>query len=168
MKRAVLIFTMIFLGILLPIGHHLTFLVRYFVMVMLFFAFLNIKLEKDILSIDHLKVLVFNILLPIVFYYSISWLSLPVAAAAFAIASAPTAAGAPVIAVFLKKDVRFVTTSVIITSPVIALILPFTLAYVLKIEAEISIMELLQPIAFVVFIPLILAQSIRYFSEKYL
>ena len=159
--KSLLIFSTIFLGILLPIGHHLTFLVRYFVMVMLFFAFLDVKIDRGIITLDHLKVVVLNVLIPLVVFYLIRPFNLVAALAAFVICSAPTAAGAPVMAVFMKKKVSFVTASVILTSPVMALTIPFTLPLVLEVESSINAWDILLPVAQVVFIPLILAQLIR-------
>jgi BASS family bile acid:Na+ symporter len=161
--KSALIFGTILLGILLPIGHHLTFLIRYFLMVMLFFAFLEVKIEKAIVTPAHLKVVLLNVLIPLVVFYLIQPFNLMIALAGFVICSAPTAAGAPVIAVLMKKKVSYVTASVILTSPVMALVIPFTLPLVLHVHGEVNAWEVLLPVAQVVFIPLLLAQLIRNF-----
>ncbi len=162
--KSVLIFVSILLGIFLPVGHHLTFLIRYSLMLMLFFAFLEVKIDRYIITANHLKVLLLNIGLPLLLFYLIRPISSTVASAAFVIASAPTAAGAPVIALLMKRKVGFVTASVILTSPVMALVIPFTLPLVLTVEGNINALEVLMPVAQVVFIPLILAQLVRNFS----
>lgn len=156
-----MIFGTILLGIMLPIGHHLTFLVRYFVMAMLFFAFLDVKMERAMVTIDHIKVALLNVLIPLIAFYILRPFNLMIALAAFAICSAPTAAGAPVMAIFMKKKVSFVTASVIVTSPLMAMVIPFTLPLVFPVEGQVNAWEILVPVAQVVFIPLILAQFIR-------
>lgn len=164
--KSVLIFGMILIGILFPVGHHLTFLVRYFVMVMLFFAFLEVKIERAMITIDHIKVAVLNVLMPLLVFYILQPFNLMIALAGYAICSAPTAAGAPVMAVFMKKKVSFVTASVIVTSPLMAMVIPFTLPLVFPVEGQVSAWQILVPVAQVVFIPLVLAQFIRNFLPK--
>lgn len=157
---------MILLGMLFPRGHHLTFLVRYFVMAMLFFAFLDVKLERAMITPDHIKVAFLNVLIPLLVFYILQPFNMMIALAGFAICSAPTAAGAPVMAVFMKKNVSFVTASVIVTSPLMAMVIPFTLPLVYQVNGQINAWEILVPVAQVVFIPLILAQLIRNFLPK--
>lgn len=164
--KSVLIFGTILLGILLPAGHHLTFLIRYFVMTMLFFAFLDVKLERAMVTTDHIKVALLNMTIPLLVFFVIQPFDLMIALAAFVICSAPTAAGAPVMAVFMKKKVSFVTASVILTSPLMAMVIPFTLPLVSQVEGDVNAWQILLPVAQVVFIPLILAQGIRNYWPK--
>lgn len=135
-------------------------------MIMLFFAFLTVKIERNIITADHLKVLGLNLILPILFFWVVQPINQMVAMAIFVIASAPTAAGAPVIAYFINKKVSFVTASVIITAPIVALVIPFTLPLILGIEGEISVLKIMQPIVVTVFVPLFIAQLIRMISPK--
>ncbi len=153
-------------GILLPGGHQFTFLIRYFLMAMLFFAFLTVKIEKNILTRAHLKILLLNLLLPIVFFFLIKPINLMAAMSTFIITSAPTAAGAPVIAYFLDKKVSFVTASVILTAPIVALIIPFTLPLVMSVEGNIGVWQVMKPIVFTVFVPLAVAQLLRWVSPR--
>jgi len=160
------IFGTILLGILLPVGHHLTFLIRYFLMAMLFFAFLDVKIERGIITIDHLKVVLLNIAIPLIVFFLLCRFNMMIALATFVICSAPTAAGAPVMTLFMKKEVSFVTASVILTNPVMALVIPFTLPLVLHLETQVNAWQVLLPVAQVVFIPLLLAQGFRIFLPK--
>lgn len=166
MRQVAFILSAILLGVVFPFGRHYAFLVRYFVMLMLFFAFLNIDFHSRILTRLHFKILFFNILIPLALFGLLYPFNHLLAISAFVVAVAPTAAGAPVITDFLKADVAFVTVSVILTSPVIAVLLPFILPPLLGSEAKFSILDLIAPIFSLVFIPLIISQFIKSFFRK--
>jgi len=65
----------------------------------------------------------------------------------------------------LKTDVAFVTVSVLLTSIAIALVIPFALPRLMEVEQQINVSAVLLPVFIVVFIPLFLAQGIRYSSQ---
>lgn len=159
--QAIIIFLAIIIGILLPGGHELTFLIRYNLMVMLFFAFLNMEFHWKMLKKNHFKVLLLNLAIPLMVYALVSPLDTTVALAAFVIGVAPTAAVAPVIAGLLKIKIEFVTTSVVLTSLTIALILPFLLPKMIEVKSAINVEDILKPISIVVFVPLILSLFIK-------
>lgn len=164
--QSLLILLVIVLGIVFPIAHQFTFLIRYTLMVMLFFAFLNVRFSREILQPGHLAVLAANLLLPLLAYWLLHPLGQAPALAAFVVAMAPTAAGAPVIAAFLRCRVEFVTTSVLLTSPTVALILPLLLPYFVEVQTDISVGAILLPTAAIVFIPLVLSQALRRISPQ--
>lgn len=166
MRQVAFILAAIVLGIVFPFGYRYTFLVRYFVMMMLFFAFLNIDLHSRILTRLHFKVLIVNLLLPVLLFLLFYPLGYTYAICAFVIGIAPTAAGAPVLTDFLRADVAFVTVSVILTSPVIAMVLPFVLPPLLGPVAAVSVPDLILPILSLVFVPLILSQVIKRFFRR--
>jgi len=130
-------------------------------MVMLFIAFLGIDIKKGILQLDHLKVLVLNLLLPLCWYGLLLPNNHTLALAGFVIGITPTAAGAPVIAGFLKGRVDFVTASVLLTSPVVALVIPFVLPWVIGGAVEVAALQVIFPVFSVVFIPLVLSMGIK-------
>lgn len=167
MRQVVFILSAILLGILFPFGYKYTFLVRYFVMVMLFLAFLNIDFHSRILTRLHLKVLIANLSLPLLLFALLYPLGYNYAISAFVVAIAPTAAGAPVITGFMCADVAFVTVSVILTSPLVALVLPFFLPPLLGPVADLSIPDLILPILSLVFVPLIISQLIKRFFKRF-
>jgi len=144
-------------------------------MAMLFMAFLNVRVQRDLLQGTHFRVLGFNLLLPLLFFGAALPFDPNLAFAAFAIGISPTAAGAPVIAVFLKSKVEYVTASVLLTSPIVAIALPFMLPEVINwgsrpasliAQQQISILEILLPVMTLVFIPLILSQLVRRLLPK--
>jgi BASS family bile acid:Na+ symporter len=161
LKQVLFIFGAMLLGILFYQGYHLTFLVRYTVMLMLFLAFLNINFSWKILHRNHIWVCLVQLTVPVVIFYLLRPFNLDIALACFTIGIAPTAAGAPVMAAFLKTKIEFVTASVILTTPVVAVVLPFLLPYLVAVDQAINTLEVLGPTAVLVFLPLVLSQIIR-------
>ncbi|MEM8909164.1 MAG: hypothetical protein AAGD05_15060, partial [Bacteroidota bacterium] len=162
MKPLFILMTIV-LGIVLPYGHAYTFLVRYLVMAMLFFALLDLEVNRRSLQAVHGKVLAWNLFLPILYFLCIWPFNATLALVAFVVAIAPTAAGGPIFADLLKTDVTLVTVSVLVTSVGVALWVPFLLPQVVEIGPSINIGAVLFPVFVVIFLPLFLAQGIRRF-----
>ncbi len=161
MKKALFIFAAIILGSIFTFGHAYTYLIRYNLMVMLFFSFLGIQVNWQLFNSTHFKILAVNICLPLFLYVLIQPFFPNLALVAFVVTIVPTAAAAPVIAQLLQTRVGEVTVSVILSTPIIALLLPILLSYFLKIEGAISLENLVYPVLSLVFIPLIISQGIR-------
>ncbi len=153
-------------GILLPYGHPYTFLVRYMVMGMLFFAFLDMRIAWQVVRRSHLWVLLANLGLALA-AYAIFQVWYPVLAMpAFVVGIMPTAAGAPVITHFLKGDVAYVTFSTLFTTIVIALLLPWLLPLLSAQQAALAPRALLLPVLGLLLIPLGTALAIRLLSTR--
>ncbi len=161
MKKALFIFAAIILGSIFNDGHAYTYLIRYNLMAMLFFAFLGIQINWQLFNANHFKILAINIGLPLILYTIIQPFSANLALIAFTVSIVPTAAAAPVIAQLLQTNVGEVTVSVILSTPIIALLLPFLLTYFLKIEGNVSLSNLVYPVLSLVFLPLIASQIIQ-------
>lgn len=161
MKKALFIFAAIIFGGIFTFGHDYTFMIRYNLMVMLFFAFLGIQVNWQLFNINHFKVLAVNVLLPLFLYTVIQPFHPNFALIAFAISIVPTAAAAPVIADLVQAKVGEVTVAVILSTPIIALLLPILLTFFLNIEGDISLEALVFPVLSLVFLPLIISQFIR-------
>ena len=159
--QAIFIFLAIIIGILIPDGHHLTFLIRPNLMVMLFIAFLNVDFNLKVFRMDHLKVVLANFAIPLVGYYLVSQYDQTLALIVFVIGMAPTAAGAPVIATFLRNRVPFVTISVLLTNPFSAIVIPFLLPFLVVSETPIDVLDVLFPVLSVVFVPLTVSLFIK-------
>lgn len=149
------------LGILFPYGHPLTFLVRYSVMILLLFAFLQMEVDMRVVSWKHVGISIFAHLIAFLGYFSLIHIQEELALVAYITSITPTAAAGPVIMGFLKGEVAFVTFSVLITSAVVAITIPLSLPYIIKSELAINILDILIPVFVVVFIPLLLALFIR-------
>ena len=133
-------------------------------MAMLFLAFLTVRFSRSLLEWGHTKVLAVNIIFPLVLVLAITPFDPVLALALFATAAAPTAAVAPAITGFLHREVAFVTTAVLLTSPIVALILPLTLPWVAGREASVAVLEVAGPVLSLIFIPLGLSFALRKFS----
>lgn len=166
MKKALFIFAAIITGSIFNYGHAYTYLIRYNLMVMLFFAFIGTSFNLKIFKKSHYKILAINLLLPISLYLGLKPFHPLLAQLAFVLTIVPTAAAVPVIAEILKTDIGITTGSLLLTTPIIALSLPFLLSFMMGVGSDISAIDLVLPILSVVFIPMFLSQSIRYALPK--
>ena len=158
-KGLSLLFTML-IGGLFPQAHVLSHLIQYLLMVMLFFAFLDIEFRPQSFQRSVLWVLLANITVAFVAYGVLAPLNLSLALAAFMTAIAPTAIAAPVIIGFIQREVPYVVASVVLTNVASAVIVPVVLPSLLGTEVRISVWEVLQPVLIVMFIPLLLARLV--------
>jgi len=159
-KGLSLLFTML-IGALMPQAHAFSFLIQYLLMVMLFFAFLDIEFKPQSFQKSVLWVLLANVAVAFISYAVLAPFDVTLALAAFMTAVSPTAIAAPVIIGFIKGKVEYVVTAVILTNVVTALVVPIALPFLIGAEVQISVWEVLQPVLIVMFVPLILAQLVR-------
>lgn len=149
-------------GVLFPQVHSLSFLIQYLLMLMLFFAFLDLEFKPQLFQKSVLWVLLANIAVAFVSYIALASFNLTLALAAFMTAIAPTAIAAPVIIGFIQRDVEYVVTSVVLTNVVIAVTVPLVLPSLLGTAVQISVWDVLQPVLVAMFVPLILARLVAY------
>ena len=125
-KGLSLLFTML-VGALIPQGHVFSDWIQYLLMVMLFFAFLDIefRFHKSVMW-----VLLANVMVAFVVYMVLAPFNLILALAAFMTAIAPTAIAAPVIISFIQREVEYVVASVMLTNIACAFVVPITLPLV--------------------------------------
>ncbi|MGD8403607.1 MAG: hypothetical protein PVJ21_08095 [Anaerolineales bacterium] len=131
-------------------------------MIMLFFAFLDIKFNPQGFQKSVLWVLLANVALAFIGYAVLSRFNLMFALAAFMTAIAPTAIAAPVIIGLIERKVEYVVTSVLLTNLASALVVPVALPSLLGKSVQISIWEVLQPVLLVMLLPLLLAQLVSH------
>lgn len=166
MKQSLFILIAIILGIIFPQGSEITFLIQYTLMIMLFFAFLSIRVHYNIFNRSHFIIGGFNILLPVLFYLMVLPFDKTLALTAFVCSIPPTAAAAPVLAQFMRTDVSYVTAAVIISNPLVAISIPLILPLLMPVDQPISIVEVLFPVFKVVGLPLIFASLLKRYSTK--
>jgi len=154
------------LGALAPQFHILSFLVQYLLMAMLFFAFLDIEFKPQTFQKSVLWVLLANVAVAFMSYVVLASFDIMLALTAFLTAIAPTAIAAPVIIGFIKGEIEYVVTAVLVTNVSSALIIPLALPFLLGADVQISIREVLQPVLIVMFVPLILARVVSRFSLR--
>lgn len=153
-------------GVIFPYGHEYVFLIRYFLMIMLYFSFLDTKIEKGIIQKSHFTILASIIFGSILIFLAIKPFSNTIAQSAFITAIAPTAIAAPVIISLKKGKVEFVAFSLLLNNIVVALILPFLLPFVVKSTHNISVGEILLPVIITISIPFLLSQSTKKFTPS--
>ena len=158
-KGLSLLLTML-IGGLLPQFGSFSFLIQYLLMVMLFFAFLDIEFKPQTFQKSVLWVLLANVFVAFISYWVLAPFNLMLALAAFMTAIAPTAIAAPVIIGFIEREVEYVVASVILTNVASALIVPLALPSLLGTAVQISVWEVLQPVLLVMFVPLILSRLV--------
>jgi bile acid:Na+ symporter, BASS family len=148
------------LGALFPQVHVFSFLIQYLLMVMLFFAFLDIKFKLQTFQTSVLWVLLANLGVGFLSYALLISFDQTFALTAFMTAIAPTAIAAPVIMSFIKGKIEYVVAAVLVTNVSSAVIIPVALPFLIDAQAhvQISVWEVLEPVLIVMFVPLILAQ----------
>ena len=164
-KGLSLLLTML-VGALVPQAHAFSFLIQYLLMVMLFFAFLDIEFKSQSFPISVLWVLLANVAVAFISYAVLFQFDITLALAAFMTAIAPTAIAAPVIISFIQREVEYVVASVILTNIASALIVPIALPSLLGTEIQISVWEVLQPVLVVMFVPLILSRLVSLLPRR--
>lgn len=164
-KGLALLLTML-LGALTPASHVLSFLIQYFLMIMLFFAFLDIDFNPERFQKSVIWILIANAALAFGAYAFLAPFDLTLALSAFMTAIAPTAIAAPVIIGFIHREVEYVVAAVLVTNLASAVIIPLSLPSLTGAEFNISIWEVLRPVLVVMLIPLMLAGLVSRLSAK--
>lgn len=159
-KGLSLLFTML-VGTLVPQAQAFSFLIQYLLIVMLFFAFLDIDFKPQMLRKSVLWVLLANVGVAFVVYGTLIPFNLTLALAGFMTAIAPTAIAAPVIISFIQREVEYVVAAVVLTNVASAIVVPIALPSLIGAEIQISVWEVLKPVLTVMFVPLLLAQLVK-------
>jgi BASS family bile acid:Na+ symporter len=156
------------LGALFPQVHVFSFLIQYLLMLMLFFAFLDIKFKPQTFQRSVLWVLLANVAVGFLSYALLISFDQTLALTAFMTAMAPTAIAAPVIMSFIKGKIEYVIAAVLVTNISSAVIIPVALPFLIdaKAQVQISVWDVLQPVLVVMFVPLILAQVASHLPQE--
>ncbi len=160
--RTFAILSAIALGALLPQAHVLAAAIRWLVMAMLFFVFLQTRLSRSALHRSHLVLLLANLLLGFA-AWALGWAigGREIALAAFFAGITPTAIAAPVIISFLKGRVDYVVAAFLLTNIVVAALLPFMLPVVLGRATPEAFAQVAASVGVVVFVPMAIAWTVR-------
>lgn len=117
-------------GWFLPQGAVLSWTIPWFVRFMLFMTFLGLNVHKMKPRPSHFLILALNILVGVVACEIFKFTgNASMAAAAFFTGMAPTASAAPSIASFLRREVEYVVTSLLLTTFAVALALPLLIPW---------------------------------------
>src|ERR1044071_9336665 len=157
---------MIVLGIAFPQFHALSAYIQYLLMIMLFFAFLDIDIQPGSFHRGVVWVVLANIGVAFSAYWILRPFELNLALAAFITGIAPTAIAAPVIINFIQGQVEYVVGAVLLSNVVMSLVLPLTLPFLVGDIARISVWQVLEPVLITMFVPLILARLSNLLPQK--
>ena len=150
------------LGVLLPYGHEYVFLIRYFLMVLLFFSFLDVRTNKEVIKQSHFVILGTIIFTPLLLFYLINIFNHTLAQTVFVTAIAPTAIAAPVIISLKKGKVEYVMFSLLLNNIVVALLIPFILPLIASGSNPVYVSDILFPVLVTITVPFVLAQLTRF------
>lgn len=167
MKKSLFLFSAIALGILLPQGHSYAYLIRYFIMLILFCSLLDLKLDaKSALNPRLATLIAMMMVIGGLTAWVGNWFNSDLALVAFVVAMAPTAAAAPVMTRFLQGRVDYVMSAVVVTNSFSALALPLVLPLLSPGDrAGINLMALLNTLT-VVLLPLAATQLLQRFAPR--
>lgn len=154
----------IILGMLFSQAHSYAFLIKYLLMLMLFFPFLRIKICA--FYFHTLWIVIANITIALAVYFMILPFNSELAFLCFMTTITPTATAAPAVIDFLQGNVEYVISSVLLTNSIIGLIIPFLLSRLITPESFLSPYEVFKSILFVFGIPLLLAQLVKKFNPN--
>ncbi|MBN2677966.1 MAG: hypothetical protein JXR32_07855 [Anaerolineaceae bacterium] len=164
--KGVILLLTIALGALLPQLHIFTFMIQYLLMLMLFFAFLDLKFSPQMLHKSVFAILLANIAIAFGGYAILAPHDTTLALAAFMTGIAPTAIAAPVMVSLIRGKIEYVIASVLVTNICLAVIIPISLPFLLESDIRISIMEVLQPVLIVMFVPMLLSRLVTYLPPR--
>jgi bile acid:Na+ symporter, BASS family len=153
-------------GMFFPGAHILTSLMQYLLIIMLFFAFLDIEFKPEKFQKSVLWVLLANAAVAFCGYFLLAPFDLTLALSAFMTAIAPTAIAAPVIIGFIHREVEYVIAAVLITNVSSAVVVPLVLPSLVGAQVQISVWEVLKPVLVVMFVPLALAQLVSHLPDR--
>ena len=159
--KVLALLSMMVLGMLLPQFQVLSFLIQYLLMIMLFFAFLDIDVRLRSFEVGVLWVLLANVAVAFLGYGLLAPFDAELALVAFVTGIAPTAIASPVIIGLIKGRVEYVTAAVLLTNTTVALIVPFALPFIAGTTMHISTWEVLWPVLVVMFVPLLVARLVK-------
>jgi BASS family bile acid:Na+ symporter len=160
--KGVILLLIIALGALLPQLYIFTFLIQYLLMLMLFLAFLDLKFTVRMLHKSVFGILLANIAVAFTGYALLAPHDTTLALATFMTGIAPTAIAAPVMVDLIKGKVEYVIAAVLVTNISVAVIIPLSLPYLLGSDIQVSILEVLQPVLIVMFVPMLLSRLITF------
>ena len=164
--KVIAVLLMMLFGALLPQFYTLSFLIQYLLMIMLFFAFLDLDMHPRSFQKGALWILLANLGIGFLAYRLVAFFDINLALAAFMTAIAPTAISSPVIIGVIEGHVEYVVASILLTNISMALVVPIALPFLAGTAFKISVWVVLQPVLLVMFLPLVLSQLARVLPQN--
>lgn len=162
MFKTALLGVSIILGFIIPQAHILQPLIKYLLMLLLFFAFLDVHIDKTVFNKSIVKVFSFNMFLSFVLYFIVRSINNDMALLLFAAAVGPAATASPAIGFFMGKDVSYLTTAVLFSNIATALLLPNLYTGLIDPYSTISTGQIFMNTLMVIGVPLLAAYICKY------
>ncbi|WP_116127099.1 hypothetical protein [Lewinella sp. IMCC34183] len=167
MIKSVLILVALAVGLLLPELEAYTFTLRPFLMILLFFSFLEVRIDRSIFSRQ--QVIAAGLLLPfgLAAYYLGSLYTTDLGLTLLLMGLAPTAVITPVLAQLMNRRAGYMVGAIIVTHAVFALMVPIILPALLGVSLSLrSLGTLVWTIGSTVAGPLVLGQLVRRYASR--
>lgn len=156
-------------GWFFPQGAVMTWIIPFFVAFMLFMTFLGLNVHKISLRRSHLIIVALNILSAVGAYELVGLFTergSQLALLAFFTALAPTATAAPAIATFLKREMEYVVTGLLLTTFAVSIALPTLLPWAMQKSAAggeflAAFLQVAKSVALTMVLPIIAARIWR-------
>jgi BASS family bile acid:Na+ symporter len=161
-SRTAAILIAFLLGALLPQAHAVAGAIQWLIMGMLFFVFLGTTWTLQSIQRSQFILLAANLAMAFM-GLALGWLvgGRDVGLAGFFAGIAPTAAAAPVIISFMRRDVTYVTAAFLLTNVVVAALLPVLLPWVLGDVDATLFGRVAGSVGLIIFAPMALALIVR-------
>ncbi|PPK88681.1 BASS family bile acid:Na+ symporter [Neolewinella xylanilytica] len=162
MTKSILILIALAAGLFLPQLDAYTFTLRPFLMALLFFSFLNIRIDSSIFSRKQIWI---ALLLPpvgLAAYFSGRLYDPDMGLTLMLMGLAPTAVITPVLAELMRRSAGYMVGAIMVTHGVFALTVPVVLPWLLGVELSVAALgRLILTIGSTIVVPLVLGQLVR-------
>lgn len=161
--RPAMIFVPLTLGMLCPRAAEFDYLIRYFLMTMLFVVYLGLDVREIKLKKSHFILLAVNILMGCAAYWGVKLFSNneALAQAAFFVGITPTATAATVVMNFLGGKVGYVLTAFAVTNIGVACVMPWLLGMVCGNSSAEFILRVTETLFYLLVLPYITALIVQ-------
>ncbi len=158
-----MIFVPLALGMFFPQADCCNFLIRWFLMVMLFMVFLQLNLKELKIYKSHFLLVAVNLFIGVASYL-LTWFltgDKTLAQAAFFVGITPTATAAAVVMSFLKGNVGYVITSFVLSNVIVSLFMPGLLSWVCGNSSLEFMLRVAETLFYLLVIPFVSAMIVR-------
>ena len=145
-----------------PAGYIFAVAIKYIVMAMLFFAFLDLEFKvRSSFYRQAIVILLTMFLLAFSLFFLLRTFDFQLALISFMLAISPTAAAAPVVIKLIRGNVEYAAYSVLTSNTIVSLCIPLIIPLIAHQEVQVSVPTLLISIATIVYLPLLSSQIIK-------
>ena len=148
------------IGLIFPQIHFLSCVVRYIIMLMLFLAFVNLKVDRRALHRSHLYLLILAPLIAVVFFAILAPFDKEIAVVAFLIAMTPAATASPVVTSLIGGNASYVALMVLFTSMIQPFLLSLSLPFLNGGGVRFSLCDTIVPVLVTVLVPFAAARLV--------